>query len=101
MGAAHRGLLDGGGACDWLGGACWDGADLTQRVNNLAMSIGPRVVFGWCHSAAPCLTGSRISTVLYFWDGYVLWVLLLCGDCSIWCLAWLCSPTCCGSSSEI
>ena len=56
------------GSSGWLDGASWDGANMMQRVNNLPMWIGPRVVFGWCRSAAPCLTGGRISTVLYFWD---------------------------------
>ena len=99
VGSGGEVLLGSGG---WLGGASWDGADLVQAVNNLPMWIGSLVVFGWCHSAAPCLIGCRISTVLYFWDGCTLWVLLfLCGDHSVWCIAWLCGLTCCGPSSEI
>ena len=58
-----------------VGTVSWDGADLVQCLNNLSTWIGSWVGLSWCHSAALCLTGGRISEVFYFWDRCALKVL--------------------------
>ena len=76
VGSGDGVLLGSGG---WSGGASWDGADLVQRVNNLSIWIGSRVVLGSCRSAAPRLIDGRIPSSISGIGVLCRFCLSLCG----------------------